>query len=84
MEKVETAPGIFIHVETAGNAGKPTIVLAHSVGCELALWDRQIAALAQQFHVIRYDTRGHGKSSAPPAPYPGPSWWSCPGAGTCP
>jgi 3-oxoadipate enol-lactonase len=69
MVKVETAPGIFIHVETAGNAGKPAIVLAHSVGCDLTLWDRQIAALAQQFHVIRYDARGHGNSSAPPAPY---------------
>jgi 3-oxoadipate enol-lactonase len=35
----------------------------------LTLWDRQVPALARQFHVIRYDARGHGKSGAPPAPY---------------
>jgi 3-oxoadipate enol-lactonase len=69
MVTVKTAPRVFIHVETAGAAGKPPVVLAHSIGCDLTLWDRQIPALAEHFHVIRYDARGHGKSSAPPAPY---------------
>ncbi len=30
------------------------------------IWDRQVAALAQQYEVIRYDVRGFGRSTAGP------------------
>jgi 3-oxoadipate enol-lactonase len=33
------------------------------------MWDAQIPALGKQFRVLRYDTRGHGESSATPGPY---------------
>jgi 3-oxoadipate enol-lactonase len=33
------------------------------------MWDRLAAALAPTFTVLRYDTRGHGGSSAPAGPY---------------
>src|SRR5438552_10357885 len=33
------------------------------------MWDEQAGVLAHKFKVLRYDTRGHGGSSAPPGPY---------------
>lgn len=33
------------------------------------MWDAQAGALSDAFRVLRYDRRGHGASTAPPAPY---------------
>src|SRR5262249_3061400 len=33
------------------------------------LWDAQVAFLAKRYRVIRYDTRGHGRSDVPAPPY---------------
>lgn len=33
------------------------------------MWDPQIPELTKTFRVLRYDTRGHGKSSITPGPY---------------
>lgn len=47
----------------------PTLVLSNSLGTDMRLWDGQVAALAEHFRVVRYDTRGHGGSPVPPGPY---------------
>jgi 3-oxoadipate enol-lactonase len=44
-------------------------MFAHSIGCDLTLWDRQVAGLRNDFHIVRYDARGHGLSDAPPGEY---------------
>jgi 3-oxoadipate enol-lactonase len=46
----------------------PPLVLAHSLGCDATLWDELVAGLSR-FAVLRYDARGHGRSSVPPGPY---------------
>jgi 3-oxoadipate enol-lactonase len=33
------------------------------------MWDEQAQLLSKTFKVLRYDTRGHGQTSAPPGPY---------------
>jgi len=58
---------IFYRLE--GNAGRPVIVLSHSIGCDLSLWAQQVPDLLQHFQVLRYDTRGHGASDAPKGDY---------------
>jgi 3-oxoadipate enol-lactonase len=45
------------------------VVLSNSLGATRAMWQPQIPALAERFRVICYDTRGHGRSPAPEAPY---------------
>lgn len=58
-----------INVEREGNPSGQTVVMAHSLGCNLHMWDPQMQALNQDFDVIRLDMRGHGKSDAPAGPY---------------
>lgn len=62
-----TANDISIRYEVAGEG--PWLVLSHSLATDLTLWDDQMAALTPHFRVLRFDTRGHGGSSAPDMPY---------------
>jgi len=63
------ADGTPINVEVEGAEGAPPLMFSNSLGTDLHMWDEQAAALKDHFRVIRYDTRGHGKSGAPPGPY---------------
>jgi len=45
------------------------LVLSHSLGTDIRMSEPQINELAARWRVVRYDTRGHGQSSVPPAPY---------------
>jgi 3-oxoadipate enol-lactonase len=44
-------------------------MLSNSLGTDLHMWDDQVAAFTNHFRLLRYDRRGHGKSSAPKGPY---------------
>ncbi|MBD0271558.1 MAG: alpha/beta fold hydrolase, partial [Acetobacteraceae bacterium] len=58
------------HVQADGPAGGGAVLLLHSLGTNLHLWDLQAAALSRAGHrVIRPDLRGHGLSEAPAGPY---------------
>lgn len=50
-------------------ADAPTVVLSNSLGTTHRMWDKQVPELSRQFRVVRYDTRGHGRSPVPPGPY---------------
>jgi 3-oxoadipate enol-lactonase len=63
------ADGTPINIEIAGPADAPPLMLSNSLGTDLHMWDEQAAALKERFRLIRYDTRGHGKSGAPAGPY---------------
>lgn len=52
-----------LHYEIRGE-GSP-VVLLHGGGLDLRLWDDQVAAMERRHTVIRYDARGHGRSSTP-------------------
>jgi 3-oxoadipate enol-lactonase len=45
-----------------GRAGAPVLVLSNSLGTTMSMWYSQAEALARDFRVLRYDTRGHGDS----------------------
>jgi 3-oxoadipate enol-lactonase len=53
----------------AGAPGAPVLALTGSLGTRLSMWDPQVRALAQRFHVVSCDVRGHGDSPVPPGPY---------------
>lgn len=61
MPAVHLADG-DLNYQLDGAAGLPVLVLSNSLGTDLQMWDAQIEAFTQHFQVLRYDTRGHGKS----------------------
>ncbi len=60
---------LVTHVQVSGPAGAPALVLLHSLGTSLHVWDAQVDALARRFRVIRPDLRGHGLTTVTQGPY---------------
>jgi len=69
--RTDSHPALHYTVREPRNGKAPlhTVVLAHALGCDLAMWDALANALALDCRVICYDARGHGKSDAPAGPY---------------
>jgi 3-oxoadipate enol-lactonase len=60
---------VDVHHIVVGPSDAPTLVLSNSLGTTLAMWDPQVPAFAERFRLVRYDTRGHGRSPVPTPPY---------------
>lgn len=67
MPEIEREGG-RIHWRVDGPPYAPALLCSNSLGSDLDLWRPQLAAL-RAYRIIRYDTRGHGRSSAMPGPY---------------
>ena len=61
--------GVVLHHEDRGDASRPALVFANSLGTDFRIWDAIVALLGDRFRYVRYDKRGHGLSEATPAPY---------------
>lgn len=68
MPTLQTAE-LTLHYEIEGREDAPLLVLSNSLGTNKDMWQPQLPALLQHFRVLRYDTRGHGRSSVPPGDY---------------
>nr|WP_314564819.1 3-oxoadipate enol-lactonase [uncultured Pseudomonas sp.] len=68
MAFVQLAEG-ELHYQLDGPVDAPVLVLSNSLGTDLHMWDIQIPAFTEHFRVLRFDTRGHGKSLVSPGPY---------------
>jgi 3-carboxy-cis,cis-muconate cycloisomerase len=62
-------PGVRTHYRWDGPADEPVLLFSNGLGTNLTMWEGQIAAFSEKFRVLRYDQRGHGRSSVPPGPY---------------
>ncbi|MFC4077540.1 alpha/beta fold hydrolase [Salinithrix halophila] len=49
--------------------GKGVLVLAHGLGLTLEEWDWILPCLNDEYHILRYDLRGHGQSEAGSDPF---------------
>jgi 3-oxoadipate enol-lactonase len=56
------------HYALSGD-GEDVLVLSNSLGTDFSMWDPQLVELEKKVRVLRYDTRGHGKSSVTPGGY---------------
>jgi len=68
MPDVENS-GVRLHYEVSGKEEGDLLMLANSLGSNLHMWDKVLVCFEDNFRVIRFDTRGHGSSSAPMGPY---------------
>ncbi|MFI6413218.1 SDR family oxidoreductase [Streptomyces sp. NPDC050585] len=57
--------GIELCVAELGDPGRPTVVLVHGYPDSKEVWSDVAGRLSDQFHVVLYDVRGHGRSTAP-------------------
>ncbi|MEU2248253.1 SDR family oxidoreductase [Streptomyces sp. NPDC019224] len=57
--------GIELCVVELGEAERPTIVLVHGYPDSKEVWTQVAVRLAEEWHVVLYDVRGHGASTAP-------------------
>ncbi|GGV40185.1 SDR family oxidoreductase [Streptomyces spectabilis] len=57
--------GVELCVAELGDAGRPTVLLVHGYPDSKEVWSEVATRLAERFHVVLYDVRGHGRSTAP-------------------
>ncbi|MBR8740502.1 SDR family oxidoreductase [Nocardiopsis sp. MG754419] len=62
---VTTPDGQRLAVYTYGAPDRPTLVLVHGYPDNATVWDALVADLATDHHVVTYDVRGAGRSTAP-------------------
>jgi 3-oxoadipate enol-lactonase len=61
--------GVSLHYIFDGPEQAPVLMFANSLGTDLDLWDGQTPEFSALFRILRYDMRGHGKSSDVPGEY---------------
>ncbi|WP_412126314.1 SDR family oxidoreductase [Streptomyces subrutilus] len=57
--------GVELCVVELGETDRPTVVLVHGYPDSKEVWSEVAERLAARFHVVLYDVRGHGRSTAP-------------------
>ncbi|MFD3927898.1 SDR family oxidoreductase [Streptomyces sp. NPDC058614] len=57
--------GVELCVAELGDPERPTVVLVHGYPDSKEVWAEVAGRLSERFHVVLYDVRGHGRSSAP-------------------
>ena len=63
MTLINNRNGQQLAVYRFGDSNKPSIIFSNSLGTDHGMWQSQIEYFAENYDVICYDTRGHGKSS---------------------
>jgi 3-oxoadipate enol-lactonase len=63
------ANGIDINYRIDGREGAPWLIFSNSLLTDLSMWDDQVAALKDDYRILRYDQRGHGGTQAPDGKY---------------
>ncbi|MFB8396210.1 SDR family oxidoreductase [Streptomyces yangpuensis] len=57
--------GVELCVVELGERGRPPVLLVHGYPDSKEVWTEVAERLATRFHVVLYDVRGHGRSTAP-------------------
>jgi NAD(P)-dependent dehydrogenase (short-subunit alcohol dehydrogenase family)/pimeloyl-ACP methyl ester carboxylesterase len=62
---IDSSDDVRVAVYEQGNPDGQTLVLVHGWPDSHVVWDGVVPLLADRFHIVRYDNRGVGKTSAP-------------------
>lgn len=60
---------VRLHYQLDGDPKLPVLMLCNSLGTTLDMWAPQMPAFLAHFRVLRYDTRGHGRSEVTAGEY---------------
>jgi 3-oxoadipate enol-lactonase len=61
--------GLKVNYNMTGPDKAPTLVFAHSLGCDMSMFDAVTMRLPQGLRVVTYDLRGHGQTEVTEPPY---------------
>ena len=66
VHDVRGGGGLRLHVREWGNRDDPSLLFIHGWSQSQLCWARQTSGpLAQRFHLVTFDNRGHGMSEKP-------------------
>ena len=69
MTSTVSVNGVDIAYRFDGPANGRVVMLSNSLMSNYDMWDWNVGALCDRYRVLRYDTRGHGRSGTTPGPY---------------
>lgn len=67
--KIADLGDVRLHYRIDGPEDGAPVVFANSLGTDFRLWDPIMPLLPDGLRILRFDKRGHGLSTCPPAPY---------------
>lgn len=62
IQKSFTTNDAIIQYWTNNNTGKPLLFFLHGAAMDHQMFDQQYPVLTDQYHIVTWDARGHGKS----------------------
>jgi 3-oxoadipate enol-lactonase len=65
MEYFSPEKNIEIYYQISGNENGPKMVLIHGLFLNSDCWKYQLDTFESEFHILRFDLRGHGRSTKP-------------------
>lgn len=65
-DHVTVGDGCRIAYRFDGPVDAPVLLLSNSLGSRWELWEPQMPDFSRRYRVLRYDSRGHGRSDVPP------------------
>lgn len=65
MEYFSPEKNIEIYYQISGNENGPKMILIHGLFLNSDCWKYQLDAFESEFHILRFDLRGHGRSTKP-------------------
>ena len=69
MPLVSASDETRLYYELEGSDSRPVLMFSNSLGTNFRMWHGQVSAFADRYRILRYGSRGHGKSDAPPGEY---------------
>jgi esterase len=60
---------VTLYLESSGSPSAPTVLLLHGITASARNWEWIVPELAERFHVLSLDFRGHGRSGRAPGRY---------------
>lgn len=66
---VAMGDGCRIAYRFDGPVDAPVLLLSNSLGSTMEMWAPQVESLSRYFRLLRYDSRGHGRSDVPAGAY---------------
>jgi 3-oxoadipate enol-lactonase len=69
IENTIKRPGCIIHYWLSGNPDNQLIFLAHGAAVDHVQFDLQMPCLMEDYHILRWDMRGHGQSRPLEGPF---------------